>query len=94
MEKGLWEQKKDFILFISNGDITDIIKIIQSLEDSGVSIDEVTETVKHEISKNKKADFLELLAALLVQQVISLVIEGISGTGVRRARRGYIDKNF
>ena len=93
MEKGLWEQKKDFTLFISNGDITDIIKIIQSLEDSGVSIDEVTETVKHEISKNK-ADFLELLAALLVQQVISLVIEGISGTGVRRARRGYIDKNF
>ena len=30
------------------------------LEDSGVLIDGVTETVKHEIKKNKKADFLEL----------------------------------
>ena len=59
-----------------------------------MSIDEVTETVKHEINKNKKADFLELLAALLVQKVISLIIEGISGRGVRRARRGYMDKNF
>ena len=59
-----------------------------------MSIDEVTETVKHEINKNKNADFLELLAALLVQKVISLIIEGISGRGVRRARRGYMDKNF
>ena len=39
--------------------MNDIIKIIKSLEDSGVLIDEVTETVKLEI-KNKEADFLEL----------------------------------
>ena len=36
----------------------DIIKIIKSLENSGIFIDEVTETVKHEIKKNKKTDFL------------------------------------
>ena len=36
-----------------------IIKIIKPLEDSGVLINGVTETVKHEI-KNKKAEFLEL----------------------------------
>ena len=36
------------------------IKIIKSLEDSGVIIDGVTETVKEEIKKkNKKVDFLE-----------------------------------
>ena len=35
------------------------IKIIKSLEDSGVLIDGVTETVKHE-TKNKKMDFLKL----------------------------------
>ena len=35
-----------------------IIKIIKSLEDSGVVIDGVIGTVKHEI-KNKKVDFLE-----------------------------------
>ena len=37
----------------------DIIKIIKSLEDSGVLIDGVTETVKDEI-ESKKTDFLEL----------------------------------
>ena len=39
--------------------MNDIIKIIKSWEDSGVLIDDVTETVKLEI-KNKEADFLEL----------------------------------
>ena len=50
---------KGFHLFISNEDMNDIIKILKSLEDSGVLIDGVTEAVKHEI-KNKKVDFLEL----------------------------------
>ena len=52
-------QEKDLLYFSLNVDLIDIIKIIKSLEDSGVLIDEVTETVKHEI-KNKKADLLEL----------------------------------
>ena len=39
--------------------MNDIIKNIKSLEDSGVLIDGVTETVRHKI-KNKKADFVEL----------------------------------
>ena len=46
-------------MFISNEDINDI-KIIKSLEDSGVLIDGVTETVKHEI--NKKVGFLVLFS--------------------------------
>ena len=40
--------------------MNDIIEIIKSLEDPGVSIDGVTETVKHLNKKIKKADFLEL----------------------------------
>ena len=48
---------KGFTLFILNEDRNDIIKIIKPLEDSGVSIDGVPETVKHEI-KNEKADTL------------------------------------
>ena len=41
--------------------MNDITRIINPLEDSSVSIDGVTETVKHEIKKNnKKVDFLEL----------------------------------
>ena len=50
---------KGFTLFISNEDMNYIIKIIKSLEDLGILIDGITETVKHEI-KNKKVDFLEL----------------------------------
>ena len=38
--------------------MNDIIRIIKSLPDSGVLIDGVTKTVKHEIIK-KNADFLE-----------------------------------
>ena len=36
---------KGFTLFISNQDMNDIIKIIKSLQDSGVLINRVTETV-------------------------------------------------
>ena len=81
--------------------MNEIIKIIKSLEDSGVLLDGVTETAKRE-KKNKKADFLDLLtpdlltpsAASLVQPVISSVVKGISGRGVRRAGRECIVKNF
>ena len=58
--KGAVRAGKGFTLLISNEDMNDIIKIIKSLEDSGVLIDGVPETVKHEIKKNKKMDFLEL----------------------------------
>ena len=34
--------------------MNDITKIIKSLEDSGVLIDGVTETVKHEIKKTRR----------------------------------------
>ena len=64
----------------------------------GELIDEVTETVQHEIiKKNKKADFLELcapLAASLAPPVISSVVKGISGRGIRRAGRRYMNTNF
>ena len=40
--------------------MNDTIKYIKLLEDLDVLIDGVTETVKHEIKKNKEADFLEL----------------------------------
>ena len=50
---------KGFNLFILNEDMNDIVKTIKSLENSGVFIDGVTETVKDKIKKNK-AGFLEL----------------------------------
>ena len=77
--------------------LDDIIKIIKSVEDSGVLINGVNETLKDE-TKKQEDGFLQALLALLavssVQPVISSVVKGISGRGVRRAGRGYINKNF
>ena len=52
--------------------MNDIVKIIKSFEDSGVLIDGVTETVKHEIKKQDKSfgAWLAILAVSLVQPVI------------------------
>ena len=77
--------------------MNNIIKIIKSLEDSGVLIDGVTETVKHETKKQEGGflgALLETLAASLVQPVISSVVNGISGRRVRRAGKGYMSKSF
>ena len=84
------------MVFISNDDMN-IIKILKSLEDSGVLIDGVTETVKHEIKKQEGRFIWALLAPLaasLVQPVISSLVKGISGRVVRRAGRGYMDEIF
>ena len=72
-----------------NEDLNDIAKIIKSLEDSGVLIDGVKETRRQILGA-----LLAHLAALLVQPVISSIVEGISGRGVRRAGREYVNKNF
>ena len=40
--------------------MTGIIKILKSLEDLGLLIDGVIETVNHEMKINKTVDFLEL----------------------------------
>ena len=77
--------------------MNDIIKIIKSLEDSGVLIDGVTETVKHEIKKQEGGflgALLAPLAASFVRQAISPVIKCISGRRARRAGRGYMDEHF
>ena len=55
--KGTVRAGKLSTLVISNEDINDIFKIIKRLEDSGVLIDGVTETVKHEIKKTKRRIF-------------------------------------
>ena len=44
--------------------MNDIMKIIKSLDDSGVLIDEVTETVKDEIKKQGEGFIGALLASL------------------------------
>ena len=93
--KGAVRTGTGFNLFISNEDMNDVIKIIKSLEDSGV-IDGVTETVKVEIKKQEGGflgALLAPLAASLVQLVIYSVVKYISGRGARRAGRGYMNND-
>ena len=92
--KGAVGAGKGSILFISNGDI---IKIMKLLEDSYALIGGVTETVKYEIRKLKGVFLRALLTPLvgsIVEPIISSVVKGISGRGARRAERGYMNKTF
>ena len=45
-------------LIISNNKIENIIKIVKSLEDSGLLLKWVTETVQNEVKEQKKENFL------------------------------------
>ena len=51
-------------LIISNNEIEDIIKIVKSLEDSGLLLTGVTETVQNEIKEQKGGFFSMLLSTL------------------------------
>ena len=76
--------------------MNDILKIIKPLEDLGVLIDGVTETVKSEIKKQEGGFYGVLLAPLassLVQPVIYSVVKGITRRGVRIAGRDLDDEN-
>ena len=99
-EKAAVRAGNGFTLYIGNEYVNDIIKITRLLKVSGVVIDGVTETVKHEI-KRKEGGFLgaflaalAALAASLVQPVISSAVKDISARGFRRAGRGYMNKHF
>ena len=65
---------KGFILFISNEDVDDIIKIVKSLGNSGILIDRITKAVEHQVKKQEGGFLgasLAPLAASVVQPVIS-----------------------
>ena len=51
-------------LIISNNEIEDIIKIVKSLEDPGLLLKGVTETVQNEV-KEQKGGFLIMLLGTL-----------------------------
>ena len=61
--------RKGFTLFTSNEGLNDIVKIVKSLEKSGLLINGPTETVKHEI-KNHKGGFF---GAMMVPMATSLI---------------------
>ena len=62
-------------LIISNNDIEDLIKIVKSLEDSGLLINGVTETVQNEI-KEQKEGFLSMLLGTLGASLLGNLLTG------------------
>ena len=71
-------------LIISNDEIEDIIKIVKSLEDSGLLLKGVTETVQNEV-KEQKGGFLSMLLGTLGASLLGNLL---TGQGVNRAGRG------
>ena len=68
-------------LIISNDEIEDIIKIVKSLEDCGLLLKGVTETVQNEV-KVQKGGFLSMLLATLGG---SLLGNYLTGKGINTA---------
>ena len=71
-------------LIISNDEIKDIIKIVKSLEDSGLLLKGVTETVQNEVKK-QKGGFLSMLLGTLGASLLGNIL---TGRGVIAKRQG------
>ena len=79
-------------LIISNDEIEDIIKIVKSLEDSGLLLKEVTETVQNEV-KEQQGGFLSMLLGTLSASLFGNLLTGWriyrAGKGKEVLRAGY-----
>ena len=73
-------------LIISNDEMNDILKIVKSLENAGLLLKGVSETVQHE-AKEQRGGFLSMLLGTLGA---SLLGDTLSGKGVIRAGEGTI----
>ena len=66
----------------------DILKIAKSLEDSGVLLKGVSETIQHE-AKEQRGGFLSMLLGTLGASLLGdMLSKGFSGKGVLRAGEG------
>ena len=63
-------------LIISNDEIEDIIKIVKSLEDSGLLLKGVVETVQNEVEEQKKKRFLSMLLGTLSARLLGNLLTG------------------
>ena len=81
-------------LIISNDEMDDILKIVKSLEDSGVLLKGVIETIQNE-AKEQRGSFLSILLGTLGVSLLGDVLsKGLSGRGVIRAGEGTIRAGY
>ena len=76
---------------ISNEEMNDIMKLVQALENSGVLLKGVTETIKNK-TKEQKGEFLSMLLGTLRASLLGNLLTGKgierAGEGTVRAREG------
>ena len=78
------------ILIISNNEMNDIIKKVKSLEDSGILLKGVCETIQNE-AKEQRGGFLSMLLGTLGASLLGDILsKGLSGKGVIRIGEGTI----
>ena len=77
-------------LIILNDEMDDILKIVKSLEDSGLLLKGVSETIQHE-AKEQRGGFLSMFLGTLGA---SLLGDILSGKGVIRAGEGTIRAGY
>ena len=87
-------------LIISNKDMDDLIKIVKSLQDSGLLLKRITESVQNEI-KEQKGGFLSMLLGTLGARLLGNLLTGKGafharkrvnkkGKGIHRAGEGNV----
>ena len=77
-------------LIISNDEMEGIIKIVKSLEDSGLLLKGVTETVQNEV-KEQKGGFLSMLLGTLGASLLGNIL---AGKGMNRAGEGFLRAGY
>ena len=85
----------DTTLIILNGEMEDILKIVKSLEDSGLLLERVSETIKNE-AKKQKGGFLGMLLSTLGASLLGNMLAGkrFIRAGEGTAKVGYRSKRF
>ena len=72
----------------------DLLKIVKSLEDSGVLLKGVSETIKHE-AREQIGGFLSMLLGTLEASLLGdISSKGLSGKGIIRAGEGAIKAGY
>ena len=81
-------------LIISNDQMDDILKIVKSLENSGLLLKGVSEIILHE-AKEQRGGFLSMLLDTLSASLLGDILsKGLSGKGVIRAGEGTIRAGY
>ena len=94
IKKILGSSHNNTTLIISNDEMDDILKIVKSLEDSGVLLKGISETIQHE-AKEQRGGFLGMLLGSLGASLLGDILSNsLSDKGVIIAGEGTIRAGY